>query len=182
MIQETYTHFSGSRRMHYLNSYKLRLAVSWPQFRASNLCKFESYTLWKIDFHFLSNWMGHDHGDSFPFDFEPYKIPFGSRLKEKLLPWSCSIKFGWNWKSIFLSAYSDGTNNALGLRITKMEQNFIFEIFHYLCGIFLSLIWHTDFLDYFFLNNLIRYTALSADFLWMLLKCNLSMHWMSKFC
>ena len=26
-------------------------------------------------FHFLSNWMGHDRGDSFPFDFEPNGIP-----------------------------------------------------------------------------------------------------------
>ena len=26
--------------------------------------------------------MGYDHGDSFPFDFEPNRIPFGSNRKE----------------------------------------------------------------------------------------------------
>ena len=29
-------------------------------------------------FDFLSNLMGYDRGDSFPFDFEPNGIPFGS--------------------------------------------------------------------------------------------------------
>ena len=28
--------------------------------------------------------MGYVHGDSFPLDFEPNRIPFGSKLKEKL--------------------------------------------------------------------------------------------------
>ena len=32
--------------------------------------------------------MGYDHGDSFPFDFEPNGIPFGSKSKRKLSPWS----------------------------------------------------------------------------------------------
>ena len=27
--------------------------------------------------------MGYDHGDSFPFDFEPNEIPFGSKSKGK---------------------------------------------------------------------------------------------------
>ena len=34
-------------------------------------------TLKKLYFHFLSNWMGYDHGDSFSFDFEPNGSPFG---------------------------------------------------------------------------------------------------------
>ena len=35
-------------------------------------------TLRKLYFHFLSNWMGYDRGDGFPFDFVPNWIPFGS--------------------------------------------------------------------------------------------------------
>ena len=41
-------------------------------------------TLRKLVFDFLSNLMGYDRGDSFPFDFEPNGIPFGSKLKGKL--------------------------------------------------------------------------------------------------
>ena len=36
-------------------------------------------TLRKLYIKFLSHWMGYDHGDSFPFDFEPNRFPFGSR-------------------------------------------------------------------------------------------------------
>ena len=32
----------------------------------------------KLYLHFFSNLMGHDRGDSCPFDFEPNGIPFGS--------------------------------------------------------------------------------------------------------
>ena len=35
--------------------------------------------------------MGYDRGNSFPFDFEPNEIPFGSKSKGKLLPWSYPI-------------------------------------------------------------------------------------------
>ena len=31
----------------------------------------------------LSNWMRYDCGDSFPFDFEPNKIPFGSENRKE---------------------------------------------------------------------------------------------------
>ena len=30
--------------------------------------------------------MGYDRDDSFPFDFEPNGVPFGSKSKEKLSP------------------------------------------------------------------------------------------------
>ena len=33
-------------------------------------------TLRTLYFQFLSHWMGYDHGDSFPFDFEPNGVPF----------------------------------------------------------------------------------------------------------
>ena len=42
---------------------------------------------------FLSNWMGYDRGDSFPIDFEPNRIAFGSKSKEKLSPRSYPIQF-----------------------------------------------------------------------------------------
>ena len=43
------------------------------------------HTLRKLYSHFLSNLMGYDHGDSFPFDFEPNGIPFGSENRNEKL-------------------------------------------------------------------------------------------------
>ena len=42
-----------------------------------------SDTLRKLVFHFLSDWMGYDRGDSFPFNFEPNGIQFGSENWKK---------------------------------------------------------------------------------------------------
>ena len=47
--------------------------------------------------------MGYDRGDSFPFDFEPNGIPFGSKLKGKLSPRSYPIQFERKCKYNFLS-------------------------------------------------------------------------------
>ena len=47
--------------------------------------------------------MGYDRGDSFPFDFEPNGIRFGSKLKGKLSPRSYPIQFENNWKYSSLS-------------------------------------------------------------------------------
>ena len=47
--------------------------------------------------------MGYDRGDSFPFDFEPNGIPFGSTSKGKLLPRSYPIQCERKWKYSFLS-------------------------------------------------------------------------------
>ena len=41
-------------------------------------------TMKKLDFHFLSHWMGYDRGNSFPFDFEPNGIPFGSKYRKRI--------------------------------------------------------------------------------------------------
>ena len=62
---------------------------SWPRcMRLVNsvayetlLQKFHINTVKKLLFLFLSNWKGCDHGDSFPFDFEPNGIPFGSLVE-----------------------------------------------------------------------------------------------------
>ena len=49
--------------------------------------------------------MGYDRGDSFPFDFEPNGVPFGSKLKGKLSPRSYPIQFEKKWKYSFLSVH-----------------------------------------------------------------------------
>ena len=60
-------------------------------------------TLRKLYFHFLSNWMGYDRRDSFPFDFEPNGLLFGSKSKGKLSTWSYPIQYERKWKTSFLS-------------------------------------------------------------------------------
>ena len=47
--------------------------------------------------------MGFDLGDSFPFDFEPNGIQFGSKSKGKLSPRSNPIQFERKWNTRFLS-------------------------------------------------------------------------------
>ena len=47
--------------------------------------------------------MGYDRDDSFPLDFEPNGIPFGSKSKGKLSPRSHPIQFERKWNTIFLS-------------------------------------------------------------------------------
>ena len=47
--------------------------------------------------------MGYDRGDSFPFDFEPNGITFGSKSKGKLSPRSHPIQCERKWKYNFLS-------------------------------------------------------------------------------
>ena len=47
--------------------------------------------------------MGNDRDDSFPFDFEPNRIPFGSNSKGKLSPRSYPIQCEMKWKYSFLS-------------------------------------------------------------------------------
>ena len=53
------------------------------EFKRWNLIRFlHGHALRKLYFYFLSRWMGYDRGDSFPFDFEPNGIPFGSNRKQ----------------------------------------------------------------------------------------------------
>jgi len=60
-------------------------------------------SLGKLVFYFLSNWMGCDCGDSFPFDFEPNGFPFHSKSKGKLSPRSYPIQFETKWNTSFQS-------------------------------------------------------------------------------
>ena len=55
--------------------------------------------------------MGYDRGDSFPFDFEPNGIPFGSKLNGKLSPRSYPIQCERKWKHSFLSTDLSRTLN-----------------------------------------------------------------------
>ena len=45
----------------------------------------------------------HNRGDSFPYDFEPIGILFGSKSKGKLSPRSYPIQCESKWKHSFLS-------------------------------------------------------------------------------
>ena len=47
--------------------------------------------------------MGYDRGNSFPFDFEPNEIPFGSKSEGKLSPRSYPIQFDRKCKTSFVS-------------------------------------------------------------------------------
>ena len=53
--------------------------------------------------------MGYDRGDSFPFDFKPNGIPFGSKSKGILSPRSYPIQCERKWKYSFLSVFPKTT-------------------------------------------------------------------------
>ena len=77
-------------------------------------------TLRKLYFHFLSHLMGYDHGDSFPFDFEPT----GSKPKGKLSPRSYPIPCERKWKYNFLSVASFAVTFVAG-QITFVLGSFL---------------------------------------------------------
>ena len=45
--------------------------------------------------------MGYDRGDSFPFDFEPNEIPFGSKSKGKQSPYHIPFNVKGNGNIVF---------------------------------------------------------------------------------
>ena len=51
--------------------------------------------------------MGYDRGDSFPLDFQPNGIPFGSQSKRKLSPRSYPIQCERKPKHSFLSVHAE---------------------------------------------------------------------------
>ena len=71
--------------------------IHWGRTPFGNIFFFQdnAYTLRKPYFYFLSQWMGYDRGDSFPFQFSfrPNGIPFSSKSKGKLAPRSYPIQF-----------------------------------------------------------------------------------------
>ena len=69
--------------------------------RGTALAPRPSPALRKLDFHFLSNLMGYDRGDSDPFDFELNGIPFGSKSNGTLSPRLYPIRFKGNGSLVF---------------------------------------------------------------------------------
>ena len=70
--------------------------------------------------------MEYDRGDSFPFDFKPNGIPFGSKMEQfsnrKLSPRSYLIQCERKWKYSFLSVYGKaGFKSLIILRISTSE-------------------------------------------------------------
>ena len=81
-------------------------------------------TLIKLYFHFLSNWMGYDRGDTFTFDFEPKGNPFISKSKGKLSPRSYPIQFERKWKHSFLSVLRINVYHFLCI-LVRMHSQFL---------------------------------------------------------
>ena len=105
--------FLSTRKQNYNMARERRGGRRWgeggfpPRPSLAFLARLEKFTpaaLRKLCFHFLSHWMENDRGDSFPSDFEPNGIPFGSKSKGKLSPRSYPIQF--ERKYSFLSMIS----------------------------------------------------------------------------
>ena len=69
--------------------------------------------------------MRYDGGDSFPLDFEPNGIPFGSKSRRKLSPRSCSIQFERKWNTSFLSVRERNDTVSLVYAIWLVMKKFI---------------------------------------------------------
>ena len=61
--------------------------------------------------------MGYDRGDSFPLDFEPNAIPFGSKYKGKLSPRSYPIQCERNLKYSFIGVWSKKVDKQIVIGI-----------------------------------------------------------------
>ena len=85
-----------------INTFPIFLASPMPN-SGENLFTNSPATLRKLCLHFLSHWMGYDRDDSFPFNFEPNGISFGSKSNGKLSPRSYPIQCEKNLKYSFLS-------------------------------------------------------------------------------
>ena len=86
------------------------------------------YTLRKLYFLFLSNWMGYVISDSFPFDFEPNGIPFGSKLSKGKSKFDSKSKVKSNgiWQfciSIFRTKW-----NSIWLKIERKLSPLLYPI------------------------------------------------------
>ena len=98
--------------------------IAWLDLKFVQLLEtWDCTTLRKLNLHFLSHWMGYHRSDSFPFDFEPNVIPFGSKSKGKLSPRSYLIQCERKWKFNFLSAVqSEVSHNWTNLKSRKQSS------------------------------------------------------------
>ena len=101
-----------------------------------------SHPLRKLYFHFLSHWMGYDRGDSFPFDFKPNGIPFGSKSKGKMSPRSYPIQYERKWKHSFLRVYSRVMERAsMNFAYTHVLRQKLIFCCSFLPGIRIESLW-----------------------------------------
>ena len=92
----------------------------WNISRPSNMG-----ALRKLDFHFLSNWMGYDRCDGFPFDFKTNEFPFGSKSKGKLSPRSYPIQLERKWQSRFLSVGGSSDWKTSAIRCISVRETIL---------------------------------------------------------
>ena len=69
--------------------------------------------------------MGYDRDDSFLFNFDPNRFPFGSKSKGKLSPRSYPIQYERKWKSSFLSVHAESSLVYLTVLLSKQTNPFI---------------------------------------------------------
>ena len=77
--------------------------------------------------------MGYDRGDSFPSDFEPNGIQFGSKSKGKLSPRSYPIQCERKLKHCFLSAMSKSSVESFDIirpRYLKLSTHIMYTLFN----------------------------------------------------
>jgi len=89
--------------------------------------------------------MGYDGGDSFPFNFEPNRIPFGSKSKGKLSPRSYPFQFERKLKHSFLSVPTQ-TLTRTAIIICGINRPLEIEVWHW------AVLWHApSYRGYFYL-------------------------------
>ena len=66
--------------------------------------------------------MGYGLGDSFPFDFEPNGIPFGSKSNGKLSSRIYPIQFKKKWNASFLSANLRDLEPEKGSNLSDLDS------------------------------------------------------------
>ena len=73
--------------------------------------------------------MGYDRDDSFPFNFEPNRVPFGLNSKVRMSPRSYPIQYERKWSTSFLSVegfvppiVSEKAMDRLVLQATMQEM------------------------------------------------------------
>ena len=106
----------------------------------------------KLVFHFLSNWMEYDRGDSFPFDCEPNGMPLGSKSKGKR-------------KSDFLMDTQDSFSPSVKQRQSVHCYILLFQIYLeiYTANIVFKKIFLPKYLWLFFVTRIIM-TSLNSPF------------------
>ena len=86
------------------------------------------HILRKLNFNFLSNQMGYNRGDSFPFDFEQHGISFSSKSKGKLSPQLFPIRYERKLKSSLFFSLRVSLQEQINGPHSKSLNNIIYKI------------------------------------------------------